>query len=204
MWRLTPRICLSHAGLTQDSRVLLLAAQQAALEHESKFGETIPLGELVEVVAGKQQEATMQGSKRPFGSSLLVVGLLGEPGGRGKKYPRIYRTDPSGAYTLWKACALGQGADKVMALLEEKYQPHLSTKEALALALECCRSLLVGGGGGGGGGNEDKAAEEEGRGMGETGVAAVDVALVSAKGVKLWEALSPLEKLVDLDGEADE
>ena len=36
MWRLTNRICLSHAGLMQDSRTLLLAAQQTALEHENK------------------------------------------------------------------------------------------------------------------------------------------------------------------------
>ena len=163
MWRLTDGICLSHVGLIQDSRVLLLAAQQAAFEHENRFGEHIPMGELVEVVAGKQQEATMQGSKRPYGSSILVAGLLPDLRGpasipssssssdsgswrrEGVLYPRIYRTDPSGAYTLWKACALGRGTENIMALLEEKYAPGMERKEALKLALECCRVLVSGG-----------------------------------------------------------
>ncbi len=121
MWRLGKRTCLSHAGLSQDSRVLLLGAQQAALDHEAKFGdgEEMALGEVCEGVATRQQEATMQGSKRPFGSSILVAGLVpssssgveGTAGkGRAKRaswVPRIYRTDPSGAYTLWRACAIG-------------------------------------------------------------------------------------------------
>lgn len=116
MWRLGKRTCLSHAGLIQDSRALLLGAQQAALDYEARFGdeEDMPLGEVVEGVAARQQEATMQGTKRPFGASLLVAGLvpassssLDCTGGR-RFVPRIYRTDPSGAYTLWRACAVGQ------------------------------------------------------------------------------------------------
>jgi len=238
MWRLTNGICLSHVGLTQDSRVLLLAAQHAALEHENRFGEHIPLGELVEVVAGKQQEATMQGSKRPYGSSILVAGLLPDlqgpasiPSGsssssssssnrrrEGVLFPRIYRTDPSGAYTLWKACALGQGAEKVMAMLEEKYLPEMGVKEALNLALECCR-VLAGGGGGGekkeevGKGGREEEEEDGGKGLGLGGeeeeeeelvVAGVDVALISREGVRMWEGVSPVEKLLDLVEEEEE
>lgn len=121
MWRLGKRACLSHAGLSQDSRVLLLGAQQAALDHEARFGdgdgEEMALGEVAEGVATRQQEATMQGNKRPFGASVLVAGLVpssdnaeGGQRGRGRRLfvPRIYRTDPSGAYTLWRACAIGQ------------------------------------------------------------------------------------------------
>lgn len=161
MWRLTDGICLSHVGLIQDSRALLLAAQQAAFEHENRFGEHIPIAELVEVVAGKQQEATMQGSRRPYGSSILIAGLLPDLRGpasiptsssssdshrrKGVLYPRIYRTDPSGTFTLWRACALGRGTETIMALLEDKYAPEMERKEALKLALECCRVLMSGG-----------------------------------------------------------
>lgn len=116
MWRLGKRACLSHAGLSQDSRVLLLGAQQAVLDHEARFGdgEEMALGEVAEGVATRQQEATMQGNKRPFGASVLVAGLVpssdNAEGGLGRRLfvPRIYRTDPSGAYTLWRACAIGQ------------------------------------------------------------------------------------------------
>lgn len=175
------------------------------------------MGELVEMVAGKQQEATMQGSKRPFGSSILVAGLVSgsssssssngssndsdkKKGGRSSFfYPRIYRTDPSGSYTLWKACAIGQGSEKVMALLEEKYHDQMTTKEALELALECCRlfdkdlksSTST---------SEDEQEKKGGNDEGSNervpvGVkTVVDAALVSSKGTMLYEGLSP-EKL---------
>ena len=190
-----------------------------------RFGESIPVGELVEMVAGKQQEATMQGSKRPFGSSILVAGLVsgsssssnnnngnnGSSNGRGNKrrgsgsffYPRIYRTDPSGSYSLWKACAIGQGSEKVMALLEDKYHDQMTTKEALELALDCCRifdkdlksSTITP--------DEDQEKkrenEEDSNGKVSVGVkTVVDAALVSSKGTRLYEGLDP-EKLAEID-----
>lgn len=190
-----------------------------------RFGESIPVGELVEMVAGKQQEATMQGSKRPFGSSILVAGLVsgsssssnnnngnnGSSNGRGNKrrgsgsffYPRIYRTDPSGSYSLWKACAIGQGSEKVMALLEDKYHDQMTTKEALELALDCCRifdkdlksSTITP--------DEDQEKkrenEEDSNGKVSVGVkTVVDAASVSSKGTRLYEGLDP-EKLAEID-----
>lgn len=179
------------------------------------------MGELVEMVAGKQQEATMQGSKRPFGSSILVAGLIsgnnnngnnGSSNGRGNKrkgsnvfYPRIYRTDPSGSYSLWKACAIGQGSEKVMAFLEDRYHDQMTTKEALELALECCRifdkdlksSTITTT-------DEDQEKRDGGNGEDRNEKAAVgvktvvDAALVSSKGTMLYEGLSP-EQLAEID-----
>jgi proteasome alpha subunit len=71
-----------------------------------RFGEDPNVADVVEVIAGRQQEATTQGSTRPFGSSILVAGLT--PGQAGTLAPTLYRADPSGTYTLWKAVAIGQ------------------------------------------------------------------------------------------------
>jgi hypothetical protein len=97
-----------------------------------------------------------------------------------------------------------------MALLEEKYLPEMGRKEASKLALECCR-VLAGGAGGKNeeGRKEEEEEEEEGgskkRKEGGTGVeeeelvvAGVDVALISREGVRMWEGVSPVEKLLDL------
>jgi len=116
-----------------------------------------------------------------------------------------------------------------MALLEDKYAPEMERKEALKLALECCRVLMSGGrekreekeevGREGGEKKKEKKEEEEEEEeeevkikkrtslMTEAGpeegeedlmVAGVDVALISREGVRMWESVSPVEKLLDL------
>lgn len=90
-----------------------------------------------------------------------------------------------------------------MAVLEERYAPGLSTKAALALALDCCRALQEG----------QQPAQEEGEADVETtegkeeapaalaapaSAFAVDVAVVSPEGVRLVERLSPPEALLSL------
>ncbi len=89
-----------------------------------------------------------------------------------------------------------------MALLEERYQPGLSTKEALALALDCCRALQQPQPG-------READGDSGGQPGEDGVGALDVALISPEGVQLLERLTPPEALLalvgsDEGGEGDE
>lgn len=176
------------------------------------------MAEVVEVIAAKQQEATMQGRRRPYGSSILIAGLLEEtpdPSTKSNKQlcPRIYKTDPSGTFTLWKACAIGRGAETAMTVLEEKYEPDMDLRDALKLSLDCCRALLKNGGVRGedvNNGKEDKTEVERSQqdGSEETGAAreekgdrarvGVDVALVSSEGVALWESISPMEGILEL------
>lgn len=88
-----------------------------------------------------------------------------------------------------------------MAVLEERYAPGLSSKAALALALDCCRALQEGQppappiGEEAAAGTEGKEAEAA---AGGAAAGAVDVAIVSSEGVKLVERLSPPEALLSL------
>lgn len=87
-----------------------------------------------------------------------------------------------------------------MALLEERYEPGLSTKAALALALDCCRALQQqqqGQDGGAAVGQGSSQGDGEGQEP-EAAAAALDVALISREGVRLVERLSPPEALLDL------
>jgi hypothetical protein len=88
-----------------------------------------------------------------------------------------------------------QNAERAMALLEERYRPGLSTRAALALALDCCRALQQQQGGGKEGGGEGSGS---GSGSGDGNeCAALDVALISPEGVRL-ERVSPPEVLLSL------
>ncbi len=53
-------------------------------------------------IAGIQQKYTQSGGVRPFGISTLIIGF--DTDLSGKKVPKLYQTDPSGIYSLWKVC----------------------------------------------------------------------------------------------------
>lgn len=92
------------------------------LADANRYGEEMSVGEVVDVIAAKLQEATMQGNRRPYGTGMLVAGFLPSDmegprealykgmceGGNDSPSPVLYRIEPSGAYTMWKACAIGR------------------------------------------------------------------------------------------------
>ena len=66
---------------------------------------------------------------RPFGISCFLVGFEnGEP--------HLYQTEPSGAYALWKANAIGRNSKNLREFLEKNYKEGLTEKEAIRLAVE--------------------------------------------------------------------
>lgn len=86
---------------------------------------------------------------RPFGVALLIAGV--EEAGlspvvdrkndatatssRGQSLSRIYRLEPSGRYSSWKAAAIGKGSAEAEKLLQAEFKDSLSREEALELAL---------------------------------------------------------------------
>lgn len=56
---------------------------------------------------------------RPFGISTFVVGFEG-------KEPKVYQTEPSGAYSLWKANAIGRNSTNLREFLEKNYEDGMS------------------------------------------------------------------------------
>jgi len=57
----------------------------------------------------------------------------------GVKQPKLYQTDPSGIYSLWKANAIGRSSKTVREFLEKNYKEDMSKEEAIKLAI---KSLL--------------------------------------------------------------
>lgn len=95
-----------------DFRVLVRKGQKKAQEYYLRYGETIPVVELVKEVATIMQEFTQRGGVRPFGVSVLIAGFDDEG-------PQLYQVDPSGAYFGWRASAIGKNFTNAKTFLEK-------------------------------------------------------------------------------------
>ena len=72
---------------------------------------------------------------RPFGISTFIVGFEGNE-------PRLYQTEPSGAYSLWKANAIGRNSKTLREYLEKHHTDELSTNESIKLAVETLMEVV--------------------------------------------------------------
>lgn len=55
---------------------------------------------------------------RPFGISCFLAGIM-------DGQPKLYQTEPSGAYNEWKANAIGRNASNLREFLEKKWEPEM-------------------------------------------------------------------------------
>ena len=72
-----------------------------AQQYRFKYGEPIPIEQLVVHLCDYKQSYTQFGGLRPFGVSFLFAGYDDHHGFQ------LYHTDPSGNYSGWKATAIG-------------------------------------------------------------------------------------------------
>jgi 20S proteasome subunit alpha 4 len=87
-------------------------------------------------IAKTQQEYTQKGGVRPFGISTLIMGF-----GDDKK-PKLYQTEPSGSYSLWKASAIGRNSKSVREFLEKSYQEEMDFDTSVKLAVESLMEVV--------------------------------------------------------------
>lgn len=98
--------------------------------YRGKFGNdaVVPICTLVSEMAIAMQEYTQMGGVRPFGVALLVASV--EVDGT-----RLYRLEPSGSYSAWKACAIGKGSAEAEAILHNQFKESMDRGSAVQLAL---------------------------------------------------------------------
>jgi 20S proteasome subunit alpha 2 len=127
--KVTEKIGLVYSGMGPDSRVLLSKAQKIAQEYFQIFAEPIPARNMVENLASVMQEYTQSGGVRPFGVSLLVIGM----GLDGK--PSLYQVDPSGTFFPWKGAAIGKNMVNAKTFLEKRYNDTMELEDAIHTAI---------------------------------------------------------------------
>lgn len=74
---------------------------------------------------------TQRAGVRPFGLSTLIAGFDLE------SKPKLYVTEPSGAFASWKASAIGKNSAKINEMLENSFEDGLSYEKALSLVIDC-------------------------------------------------------------------
>jgi len=117
------------SGLVADARALVERIRLEAQINQITFDEKISIKTLVKNICDFKQAYTQYGGARPFGTSLLIAGV-DESG------PRLFSTDPSGAYTEYKAGSEGEGRSSTMAYFEEKYKENMTQDESILIGIK--------------------------------------------------------------------
>lgn len=142
MCKVDDHISLAFAGLNADARVLI---DKARVECQS-FRLTVEVPPTVEYVARHvakvQQRYTQKGGMRPFGIACLLAGF-----DYNSNEPQLWLTDPSGAYSSWKANATGKNGKSIREFLEKNYNMDndMSEEDCIKLAIRSLNQYVENG-----------------------------------------------------------
>lgn len=124
----------ASSGLMADARVLVDYARVTAQVEKVTYGEKIGVEPLVKKISDYVQQYTQYGGVRPFGTSLLIAGIDDTD-------VYLFETEPSGAFTGYKASCIGRGRETVMAIFEKEYQENMQKDDAIMLALKAMKQV---------------------------------------------------------------
>ena len=127
-------IVASVAGIVSDARVLIERAQVLAQQHRITYDSPIETESIVKEIANMKQQFTQYGGARPFGVSMMTIGING-------KKSELFVSDITGNYFSYHANAIGENDDKIKEKLKEKYKQSLKIKEGVKLALEIFKDI---------------------------------------------------------------
>lgn len=128
----------TFAGLSSDARILIDQARQEAQINRILYDDIIDIEVLTKRVSSIKQLYTQHAGVRPFGVSLLIAGV-------DKVGPRLFMTEPSGAYAGYFAVAIGAGAQTVTEFFEKNYNEKITLPSAINLALRALAMVIEGG-----------------------------------------------------------
>eukprot|EP00054_Salpingoeca_dolichothecata_P032066 m.265528 g.265528 ORF g.265528 m.265528 type:complete len:236 (-) comp29123_c0_seq1:76-783(-) len=127
--KITDKIGMTYSGMGPDSRVVTQLGQKNAQIYYRQYQEEIPPRQLVRQLGAVMQEATQRGGVRPYGISLLVIGVDED------NKPALYQVDPSGTFFAWKAAAIGKNMVNAKTFLEKRYHEELELEDAIHTAI---------------------------------------------------------------------
>ncbi|KAH8340724.1 hypothetical protein KR059_005306 [Drosophila kikkawai] len=126
--KIDKHIGMVYSGLDPDYRILVKAGRKFGQVYYLTHQVLIPVKELVERVGSVVEVHTNLIAVRPFGVTLLVCGWSNGS-------PQLYKIEPSGLFSPWKASAQGKNACRSKEVLVERYCEGLDTDDAIHLAL---------------------------------------------------------------------
>lgn len=102
------------SGPIGDSRALVNRVRSEAHQFRYNHGYDMPCDALAKRVANINQVYTQRAYMRPLGVAITIIGVDDECG------PLVYKCDPAGYYTGYKATATGPKQQEALIYLEKK------------------------------------------------------------------------------------
>ncbi|MEK6904739.1 MAG: archaeal proteasome endopeptidase complex subunit alpha [Nanoarchaeota archaeon] len=134
VFQIDDHIGATASGIISDGRILIERAQVIAQQHRVTFDTPIEIESLVKNICNLKQLYTQLGGARPFGVSLMFIGINDEP--------QLFVTDPTGIFFEYKATAIGEAENDVKAILSKDYKESMDLDDGLKLAFNALRKVL--------------------------------------------------------------
>ncbi len=134
IFQIDDHIGATASGILSDGRVLIERAQVIGQQHRITYNEPITTETLVKDICDLKQLYTQVGGARPFGVSIMFMGV----GGRS----HLFVTDPTGIFFEYKATAIGEGEGEVKDVLSKSYKENINVDEGLKLAITGLKKAL--------------------------------------------------------------
>lgn len=116
-------IGIAIAGLLADARHIVEIARDEAANYRMEYGSPIPLKYLTHRVAMYMHQYTLYGAFRPFGASVLLASMTGEP--------ELYMIDPSALVCGYNGCAIGKAKQGAKTEIEKIDFSNITCQQAL-------------------------------------------------------------------------
>ena len=128
LFQIDYHIGAAAAGYIPDARVQIDNARFFSQSNKLVYDEPVEVQTVAKHLADQCQQYTQYGGARPIGVSLII-------GGIDSTGSSLYLTDPSGAYILYNAIAIGGNSETANEFLEKNYNENITLEDAMMLAI---------------------------------------------------------------------
>jgi len=123
----------SAAGILSDARILVERAQLLSQQHRVTYDSPIDVGSVIKDLSDIKQQYTQHPGVRPFGISLMIVGVDNQN--------RLYVSDVTGNYVEYYATAIGENDEKIKEIIRKKYRQNMTHEDCLKLGLSIFKEI---------------------------------------------------------------
>ncbi|XP_037931750.1 proteasome subunit alpha type-7-like [Teleopsis dalmanni] len=128
MHALDSHLVMVYVGIVGDAMRLREVGIEVCKNNKQVYDNNIEPYVLAKYIADLKQNHTCLSTARPFGVSCIFAGFDHD-------YPQLLKTDPSGEFNLWKACAIGQLADSVEDFLAKNLTNRIAASVSSSIKL---------------------------------------------------------------------
>ena len=122
-------IIIGVSGNIPDSKIIVDHVRIQAQQYRFVYQEDIPVNEIATEICNIKQQFSQSKTSRPMGCSLIIAGWDRFSG------HQLFKSDPSGTISNWKAITIGSGSLTNQIILDTEYTTDISLTRALALLI---------------------------------------------------------------------